>query len=428
MRTLPRLECVLDARHYALPQRSDVAPAWVRQHVPLDWYPRAGLRSDQTRRPKDTSQREALARQVGADGDQLLAWVPTDDLPVGLTERPALEALRQLWVQHDDRGQVPGLATLRWRTSDERPPAAVRLASPYDLEARDSRQCETHGVGSQVHRTETCETDSPKLMTPGMTTPATTQDSVMGPAIQQDFAHRHLLPGSHWLDSGAVDADLLVTAETPHPLEVIGPPFGSYRRQRREGRGDDLQACVIEGEAQQARCPQGQTSVHWRSGHQVSGDPVRRLRVDGATCRGCLTRQACTSPRGAPRHLPIGLQSHHEALQTARHRQETPEFAAQSALRAGVESRLSQGTRRFDLRRSRSLGLARTHLQHLLTATAMKLVRVIAWRRGEPLGGRRRQPGHFAHTGASSVVTPDHALLRKDLPHRVKAPFTYLGS
>jgi transposase len=75
---------------------------------------------------------------------------------------------------------------------------------------------------------------------------------------------------------------------------------------------------------------------------------------------------------------------------------ETPEFAAQYALRAGVESSLSQGTRRFDLRRSRYLGLARTHLQQLLTATAMNIVRVIAWLRGEPLGERRRPPGHLA--------------------------------
>jgi transposase len=123
---------------------------------------------------------------------------------------------------------------------------------------------------------------------------------------------------------------------------------------------------------------------------------VTRLRFEGATCRACSTRQACTSARGAPRHLTIGLQPHHEALQTARHRQETPEFAAQDVLRAGVESRLSQGPRRFDLRRSRYLGVARTHLQHLLTAAAMKIVRVIAWRRGEPLGRRWRPPGHFA--------------------------------
>jgi transposase len=396
IRTLHRLECVLEAMHYALNHLSAAEPAWVQQHVPLDWYPRYGLRSDQARLPKETSKREALARQVGADGYQLLAWVQTADTSLGLSDLPALEALRQIWVQQYYRCTVPGLETLRWRTSDERPPSAVRLASPYDLEARYSSKRETHWVGYKVHLTETCDTDYPNLITQVVTTPATTQDSVMGPAIQQDLADRDVLPGIHLLDSGYVDADLLATAQTQHQIDVIGPPFGSYSRQRREGRGYDLQAFVINWEAQQARCPQGHSSVHWRPGHNVSGDPVIRIRFDGATCRACPTRRECTSAQAAPRQLTVSPQVHHEALQAARQRQGTPQFKAQYALRAGVESSLSQGIRRFALRRSRYLGLARTHLQQLLNATAMNVVRVIAWLRGEPLGERRRQLGRFA--------------------------------
>jgi transposase len=177
---------------------------------------------------------------------------------------------------------------------------------------------------------------------------------------------------------------------------VVGPPFGSYSRQWREGQGDDLQAFSLDWEAQQARCPQGHSSVHWRPGHKVSGDPVIRIRFDGATCRACPTRRECTSAPAAPRQLTVSPQVHHEALQAARQRQGTPQFKAQYALRAGVESSLSQGIRCVELRRSRYLGLARPHLQQLLTATAMNVVRVIAWRWGEPLGERRRQPGHFA--------------------------------
>ena len=64
-----------------------------------DWYPRDGFRSDQARLPKDTSKREALARQVGADGYQLLAWVQTADTFRGLKDLPALEALRQIGLQ-----------------------------------------------------------------------------------------------------------------------------------------------------------------------------------------------------------------------------------------------------------------------------------------------------------------------------------------
>jgi transposase len=255
IRTLHRLECVLEAMHGALNQLSDVAPAWVQHQVPLEWYPRYGLRSDQTRLPKDASKREATARQVGADGYQLLAWVQIADPSLGLPTLPALEALRRIWLQQYYRCTIPGFETLRWRTSAEQPPAAVRIASPYDLEARYSRKRDTHWVGYKMHLTETCDAGHPDLITQVITTSATTQDRVMGPAIQQDLANRDLLPGTHVLDSGYVDADLLVTAQMPHQIDVVGPPFGSYSRQWREGQGYDLQAFVIDWQAQQARCP-----------------------------------------------------------------------------------------------------------------------------------------------------------------------------
>ena len=396
IRTLQRLECVLEAMHYALNQLSAAEPAWVQHQVPPAWYTRYGLRSDQARLPKDTSKREALARQVGADGYQLLAWVQTTDTALGLREPPALEALRRIWVQQYYRCTVPGLEALRWRTGDEQPPSAVRIASPYDLEARYSSKRETHWVGYKVHLTETCNPGQPDLMTQIITTPATAPDCVMGPAIVHDLAARDLLPGTHLLDSGYVDADFLVTAQTQHQVDVVGPAFGSYSRQHQTGQGYDLRAFAIDWAARQARCPQGHTSVHWRPGHDVSGDPVIRIRFGGPTCRACPARPACTTAKGAPRQLTVLPQAHHEAIQAAHRRQATGDFKVHYALRAGVESSLSQGTQRFNLRRSRYLGLARTHLQQLLNATAMNVVRVIAWLRGEPLGERRRQSVPFA--------------------------------
>jgi hypothetical protein len=44
----------------------------------------------------------------------------------------------------------------------------------------------------------------------------------------------------------------------------------------------------------------------------------------------------------------------------------------------------------MDLRRSRYLGLARTHLQHLLTAKAINLGRLAAWIGDTPAGRTRR--------------------------------------
>jgi transposase len=395
IRTLQRVECVLEALHYALNQLSAADPAWVQQHVPLDWSARYGLRADQMRLPTEASKREALAHQVGLDGSQLLDAVGAATSAPYLRTLPAVEALRQIWGQQYYRCTIPGLAAVRWRTPEEHPQAAVRITSPYELEARSCTKRDTQWVGYTLHLSETCEPAPPDLMTQVITTPSTTPDCTMGPPIVQDLAARDLLPGTHLLDSGYVDADFLVTAQQ-HQIDVVGPPFGSYSWQHKSAQGYDLQAFVLDWEVQQAYCPQGHARVKWPPGHEVSGDPVFRIRFDKATCRACPTRQVCTTAQDAPRQLTVRPQAHHEAMQAARQRQETPEFKEKYALRSGVASSLSQGIRRFDGRQSRSRGLARTHLQHLLTATAMNIVRVIAWLKGASLGEHRRKPGHFA--------------------------------
>ena len=111
-----------------------------------------------------------------------------------------------------------------------------------------------------------------------------------------------------------------------HQIDVVGPPLGSSSRQSRDGQGYDLHAFVIDWEAQQAQCPQGQRSVKWTPGQSQTGESVIRIRFDRATCRACPTRSACTSSPEAPRQLTVKPQAYHEALQAARQRQETPEF------------------------------------------------------------------------------------------------------
>ncbi len=49
------------------------------------------------------------------------------------------------------------------------------------------------------------------------------------------------------------------------------------------------------------------------------------------------------------------------------------------AKRAGIEGTLSQGVRAFELRRSRYFGQAKTRLQHIATAVAINIDRLINW-------------------------------------------------
>ena len=82
----------------------------------------------------------------------------------------------------------------------EEPPSTPRLASPDDLGVHHSSIRDTHGVGHNLHRTETCDTDQPDLMTQVVATPATMPGCVMGPAGVHNLAARDLLPGTHLLD------------------------------------------------------------------------------------------------------------------------------------------------------------------------------------------------------------------------------------
>jgi transposase len=172
--------------------------------------------------------------------------------------------------------------------------------------------------------------------------------------------------------------------------------LSSSSRQGREGQGYDVHAFAIDWEAQQATCPQGHLSVKWSPGHSQEGHAVIRIRFDKATCEACAVRPACTSSTQYPRQITVKPQAQHEAIGAARERQATAEFKEQYALRAGVESTISQGARRFDLRRSRYIGLAKTHLQQTISATAMNLVRIADWLRKGKRDQPKRRPGHFA--------------------------------
>jgi transposase len=396
IRTLHRLECVLEAMRLVLNRLAVADPAWLQTWVPGDWYERYGARAENARLPKELSKRQALAEAIGRDGYQRLERLAAADSPPHRRGLPAADVLRRIWIQQYYRSTIPGAETLRWRTAEEGPPSAGLIHSPYDSEARFSSKRATHWVGYTVHISETCDHDRPDLITQVLTTEAATQDSVLGPTIQQDLAQRDLLPGTHLLDSGSGDSELFVSARMEHGVDVVGPPFGSYSRPRLAGAGSDLHAFVIDWDQEQATCPQGQTSVKWTPGVNINGDPGVRIRFDKATCRACAVRSACTWAKDAPRQLTVRTKEHHLALQTARQRQETDAFKAQSAMRAGSASGISQGTRRFTMRQSRYIGLARTHFQQILVAVAMNLVRVVAWLWNESLGDRKRSAGRFA--------------------------------
>src|ERR671922_1616938 len=197
--------------------------------------------------------------------------------------------------------------------------------------------------------------------------------------IHAALAEHARLPQEHLVDCGYTDSEILVGSEQAYGVTIVGPVAADPSWQAREATGDDNSAFTIDWESHTATCPQGNQSRKWQPDTDVAGQDVTQIRFAKKDGQVCAVRSACTRAKTEPRTLTVRTQGDPEGLQAARQHQRTVECQAQYAPRAGIEGTLSQGVRAFDLRRSRDLGLAKTHLQHILIATAINLVRIIAW-------------------------------------------------
>ena len=387
VRGLNRLQVIGETVRSVLNHLATVAPAWLQPRLDPAWVERYGRSFEETRLPKPERERQALAAAIGQDGFGLLAalWAERTAATewAGLWHEPAVEILRQVWVQQFYREEAPPGAeeeaalALRWRQDDEFPPAAVAINSPYDADARWGRKGGLGWTGYKVHLTETCEADAPHLLTDVATTPATTADTEVVTAIQARLSARDLTPGTHLVDGGYVDAELLVASQA-RGIDLCGPTRGNSRWQAREG-GFTAAAFQIDWAAQQAICPGGQRSRRWHVEKDRGGNPLISIHFARRDCQSCGLRPQCTRSQENGRIVAVRPQAQHEALQAAREREGTPAFRQAYAARAGVEGTVSQGVARSDLRHCRYMGLAKTHLQHLLTAAALNLTRIAAW-------------------------------------------------
>jgi transposase len=266
------------------------------------------------------------------------------------------------------------------------------ISSPYDTEARYSIKRETTWTGYKVHVTETCDDDEPHLITHVETTPATSHDGQSTATIHNALAAKALLPSEHFVDSAYIDAPLLVESRKDHQVELIGPVLADQSWQAKAAEGFDVSCFQVNWQAKTVLCPQGEPSVKWSPSHDRRGNEVIHIEFARKSCQVCDVRSKCTKAVSETRELTIRPQEQHEALQAARQRQNTPLFKQAYRRRAGIEGTLSQGTRAFELRRSRYLGEAKTHLQHLATAAAINLVRLFAWFEERPPESRRISP------------------------------------
>ncbi len=312
---------------------------------------------------------------------RFLAWLDEPDAPAPLRELPEVHLVRKVWQQHYRReptGDDDSRGTVRFTTKAELADHHDPIETPYDGEARYRNKRGLDWIGYTVHLSETCDEEQVHLITHVNTTPANMAEAKCTAAIQRALVAAGRAPNIHLADAGYIAADLLVQSEAQHGIRLVGPVRDSARWPHHVtglwvGAVDDAWA------AHSARCPQGHRSASWYPFQHANGHHYIRVTFAKEDCAGCPQRARCTRAKTQPRSLQLQPQLQQEAIDRMRAYLESAEGRQLDAKRAGIEGTLSQGVRVCGLRRSRYIGLAKTHLQQVASAAALNLDRLAAW-------------------------------------------------
>ena len=413
---LNRLELAGESVRAALEALSAAHPDWLAQRICVsDFTRRYGIPVTSWRPPLPEAKRDELAVAYARDGYALPEAAYDSSSPAWLREIPAIDVLRRVLLQNYTRTITSsGREVIRRREKepegDGLPPGHLRIASPYDADARWGVKREEFWLGCKLHVSETCDdappcdcaaiggghdrtcarTTFPNLITNVATTGATVTGSQMTSVIHDELAARNLAPGRHYLDSGYLSAAIVVTALTAWGIALIGPLLADTSAQARAGNGYARADFTIDYDSETATCPQGKASASWTPCAQHGKDAIVATFSAG-DCGPCPARSLCTT--GKRRQLTLMPRALAEAQAAARAAEKTIPFRADYARRAGVEGTMHQAAS-HGARRARYRGLPKTRLDHLYMACALNLLRLEAFWTGTPLD--RQRTSHLA--------------------------------
>ena len=131
------METIGETLRHALNVLAEEVPNWLMQNVEADWFDRYGQRIELMKLPKDKKERQDLVLLMGSDGYDLLTAIWSSGMPE-LCHLPAVETLRQVWVQQF------------WRQDGYKSKEGVYEGVEASFGPRDSKDCPaselmTHG-------------------------------------------------------------------------------------------------------------------------------------------------------------------------------------------------------------------------------------------------------------------------------------------
>jgi transposase len=184
IRQLNPLELVHETLGHTLNQLALQSPAWLKRRVNVDWFDCYSQRTSNYLLPKKETERQQWAERIGRDGLFLLKPIDPAGHPPERVEIPAVDLLRRVWLQNFYQNDEP----VRLRQPKDQPASAQPITVPYDLEARGRTQRDTTWTGYKVDLTETCDADTPNLITNVETRCSAEPDHAVTPVVHDPLA------------------------------------------------------------------------------------------------------------------------------------------------------------------------------------------------------------------------------------------------
>jgi transposase len=159
-------------------------------------------------------------------------------------------------------------------------------------------------------------------------------------------------------------------ADAKYGIELFAPTRINSSWQSWTG-GLDATQFEVDWDNRKVLCPAGKRSVAWLECQtkEPYSRRVVKVKFRRKDCFGCENRTHCVrSKTGAPRQLLLQAGEFHEALKETRAMFSSEAGRREYQQRADIEGTLSQGIRRGTVRRSRYIGLQKTHLQEVASA------------------------------------------------------------
>ena len=157
---------------------------------------------------------------------------------------------------------------------------AATPANPHEF----SRLANHDLVSYKAHLTEACNEGRPRIITHVQTETTPAADGEVTIPAHRALAAKRLLPAQHLVDTGYLDAALLIEATRDFGVDLVGPTRPDLQWQTRRGTGFAAAAFHVDWDAQHVTCSRGAKSSGWTASIEFGWETLK-VKFSQADCK-----------------------------------------------------------------------------------------------------------------------------------------------